>query len=481
MKRTLTALLGGALLTAAIAGCSDFLTEEGVGNDPNNPSEATRDQLLVASQSTIFAWSEGPIAQVSCMWLQACAGIGGRFVETRGRNYQITAADFSPDFSQVFIGAGLVDLRRIQSNAEEAGDRVYSGVAKVLEGYLIGMAASVWGDLPYREAAVAGEFPTPVLDPQEQVYADVQALLDEAIADLQSGEGDGPGAADLIYGGDTDAWVEAANSLKARFYMHWVEAQNAGGVHAQRAQTACGGDCVAAAIAAAGNGISSPANDMTAFHGSAGQERNIWYQFSITSFGNDLAAGSFMVNLLQSRGDPRLDDYYGQNSLGGFGGDDVNSTTPSNQVSPLGGVRLSPDFRQPMVSYEETQLILAEASFYQGGQAAAQPFLDAVRTLNGVPSGGAYPATLTNIMLEKYVVMFQNIEAWNDYKRTCIPDLDPAGTNTEVPGRLYYGQAEMNANPNIPGESDQLENGGVATGREGVDGFRNPNDPIACS
>ena len=31
-------------------------------------------------------------------------------------------------------------------------------------------------------------------------------------------------------------------------------------------------------------------------------------------------------------------------------------------------------------------------------------------------------------MEEKYVTLFLNIEAWNDYKRTCLPALAPAPT-----------------------------------------------------
>ena len=76
--------------------------------------------------------------------------------------------------------------------------------------------------------------------------------------------------------------------------------------------------------------------------------------------------------------------------------------------------------------------------------------------------------------------MFQNIEAWNDYKRTCIPRLDPSGNRTAIPGRLYYGQAEANANPNVPSVASQSANGGVGGDRQGVGGFRNPNDPAAC-
>ena len=73
-------------------------------------------------------------------------------------------------------------------------------------------------------------------------------------------------------------------------------------------------------------------------------------------------------------------------------------------------------------------------------------------------------ALLDSIMVEKYVVMFQNIETWNDYKRTCIPALEPTA-GTEVIGRPLYGSSEINANPNFPGEP--------ANGR-------NWNDPNPC-
>jgi hypothetical protein len=76
-------------------------------------------------------------------------------------------------------------------------------------------------------------------------------------------------------------------------------------------------------------------------------------------------------------------------------------------------------------------------------------------------------------MEEKYVTLFLNIEAWNDYKRTCLPALAPSpaslgsstpGTNP-VPGRLPYGITEINANPHTPAVSPV---------------GRNPNDPNPC-
>jgi len=67
-------------------------------------------------------------------------------------------------------------------------------------------------------------------------------------------------------------------------------------------------------------------------------------------------------------------------------------------------------------------------------------------------------------MTEKYVVTFQNIEAWSDYKRTCIPALVPATGYTQVIGRLPYSINEVNTNPNVPSPEPA----------------RNRNDPNAC-
>ena len=54
----------------------------------------------------------------------------------------------------------------------------------------------------------------------------------------------------------------------------------------------------------------------------------------------------------------------------------------------------------------------------------------------------------------KYVALFQNTEVWNDYRRTCYPNLTPASGNF-IPARLVYGTDERRANPNIPSPSQQ--------------------------
>lgn len=443
-------VLVAAFVGMANAGCGDFLSD--VADDPNNPTVATRDQRFTAVQAGQFGQQEATIALTICMWMQQCSGVGGRFVEDLD-GYGIDESSHSFDFTSVYVGGGLIDLRAIEASAEADGDRVYAGIAKVWEAFVIGTAASIWGDLPYREAA--GDVATPALDPQAQVYADLQALLDEAITDL-GGAGQGPGPRDLVYGGDKVKWIALANTLKARYHMHTAERLGAAAYNA--------------AIAAADLGISDTADDFRAFHATATQEANLWYQFSTTTFGQDVVAGKFLADLMNARSDPRRPAYFGLNELGGYGGNDVNGATPAADVSPLRGLRNKPEFRQPLATWAENQLILAEAKFQTSGAAAAQPHLDAVRA--SVPLASV-PATLQSIMEEKYVALFQNIEAWSDYRRTCIPALNPVATSlflNRVPGRLFYGSSEASVNTNVPTEAQQLS----------TNEFRNANDPNPC-
>ena len=50
--------------------------------------------------------------------------------------------------------------------------------------------------------------------------------------------------------------------------------------------------------------------------------------------------------------------------------------------------------------------------------------------------------------------LFPNTEVWNDYRRTCYPNLAPA-SDSFIPARLVYGTDERRANPNIPSPSQR--------------------------
>lgn len=438
-----------ALLLTALAGgtvaCDSFLTGPGVSNDPNNPTSASNTALFVAAQANTYVQMENHLARSICLWMQACSGQGPQYGQLG--TYAIGADEYFGFWAGSYGGGGLLDLRRIQRSTLQAGDSVFAGMALVLEAYLVGTTADVWGDIPYREAANPA-IATPQLDPQQQVYADIQAKLDTAIIYLAatSPTNKGPSIADLSYDGDPTKWVEVAHTLKARFYLHTAEV--------------VGTAAYASALAEAQLGISSSANDFTAYHSQATIERNLWYQFT-TTWAGFIKAGKFMVDLLKAGDDTlRLKAYYDKVSSVDdtlpiavrYLGSDPVDTIPLSNLSDLGSARVAPDYRQPLVTWAENQLILAEAAYQTGATGTAVTSLENVRAAAGLPPFAPAPAGLAlldAIMTEKYISTYQTIETWSDWRRTCIPTLAPAPGGV-IPERIGYPESEVIANPNIP-------------------------------
>ena len=175
-------------------------------------------------------------------------------------------------------------------------------------------------------------------------------------------------------------------------------------------------------------------------------ESNIWRSSWRSSWPQYLSAGKFLVDLLNAPApDPRLPQYFGQNS---GANSSARRQAKAFGVIPrsLSETRLDPSFRQPLVTYVENELILAEAAF-QIGDGSAQTHLDNARTAQGLATIPL--ASLATIMTEKYIALFQNLEVWNDYKRTCIPALTPASGASRIPVRLGYPLSERTANPSI--------------------------------
>jgi hypothetical protein len=438
-------VVSGAVLLGATAGCSNFLSAPDATTNPNQPTVANADQILVATETALTQNYTSDLARTFCVWMQQCAGTDRQYRQLG--LYQYGEDAYNGPFSQVYTGGGLLDIRKIEAIADSSKDNVYGGVARVLEALTVGLAADVWGDIPYSEAV--SNTISPKLDPQEQVYAAIQAKLDTAIT-LLAGTGTGPSGADLFYGGDKTKWLRLAHTVKARYYLHVAERQ--------------GNAAYQAALAQAQQGLQK-GDDFRSYQSADPNEQNAWYQFTVIQRSGYMSPGAYLVNLLQSRNDPRLAQYFNPNSAGQYVG-----AAPGQQgsatIATFDPARVAAGFRQPIVTYAENQLIIAEAAFRLGQTATALAAYNAERTDAGLPAAGS--VTLADIMTEKYIALFQNIEVWNDWKRTCLPALTPAaGTVGGIPARLLYAQSERNTNTNVPLPSDQPA--------------RNWNDPAGCS
>ena len=470
----------GAVVLLALFGasCSDFLQGPGLTVNPNSPTEGTALQQLIAVQANMFTRLEGQLARCAGIFTQQLIGSNNQQLQYCTQ-YGVVEGDIAGQMNAFYTGGGLVGLRNVQAAAVESGDKFIEGIAKVWEGFAFGTATSVWGDLPYSEA-LNGDILTPKLDPQESIYAAVQTRLDEGIAALQAASTTGNcDPADLIYCGTTvtravqiTRWIAAANTLKARFYLHLVERN--------------GNAAYTLALAAAQKGIAeAPTSttqaihgqgpgDFRSFHGSTVDfDGNIWSEFLQAR--QDIVAGNVLVSILKARGDPRLAAYFNPNAAGDFiGSNENNVPVPSTAVPSVvnTAVRRVLTFRQPYVTWAENQLIIAEAQFKLGNAAAAATATNNVRVAVGMAPLAA--VTFDDVMTEKYIAMFQTIDVWSDFKRTCIPLVKPFGSAAEVMGRLPYSSTERTANPNIPLPS------AYPAGTTGPSKLRNWNDPNPC-
>jgi hypothetical protein len=419
MKTAFRILVLGAVLLLT-AGCNDYLTGGALTTDPNRPVIATNRQLFVGIEANLWGTWGGDPARSTGIFAQQWTGAQSQY-QSNIQSYQITEDNTNGLYAGLYGGGGLVDIRKLEAGTLAVNDTLFLGVAQVFEGALMGTGADLFGDIVYSEALLGT--PNPVLDDQLTVYDAIQTLLSQAIVNLTARgvTNIGPGDADLTYGGDPLLFTAMAHTLKARFFMHTAEVRPA---------------AYAQALAEAKLGIANDAGTYVGrFFNSSGQQ-NFYFQFEITAGRHGYVVPNVnFVALLDARNDPRRLDYF--NVIG----DDLSDT------------RLLPDFAQPYVSYDENTLIWAEAAFRTGDQVTALLKLNEERANHGLPpetvSGNAL---LVEILTEKYIATFQlGEEAFNDYNRTCFPNLVPTGTTPgPIPARFYYDASERQTDTNIP-------------------------------
>ena len=459
-----------ALFIAAMLfyGCDKWI--EGYDNDPNSTSEVSIDNLFTASQVNLFNFSENHLARTIAIWMQQMAGMDRQY-KSLGL-YEIEENEYSSSWQSVYINGGLKDLRKIQSMANNEGPKGtrYQGIAQIMEAYLVGMAASIWGDIPYSEV-LNESIENPKLDEQSQVYLAIQNLLNESIENLSYNLASDTTIApqnDMFFKGDKEKWKAAAYTLKARYYMHWVETDIA---------------YCDSALYYSGFGISSLEGTMKTLHGTESSEQNVWYQFE-QDRQNYMVAGYNLVDLLKTNNDPRDSIYFGK--VAGS----INGASPNPDDKEGAGVKgksylneeyFGADASIDIISYEENLLIKAECHFLKNEISEAQQALQDAQTaaeekwgfeddtFPDIPSSLTGSDLLNKILEEKYIALFLNIELWNDYKRNCYPEVkyeksqDNSGNPIYKypPARVYYPEDERITNtsiPNITGQPEHNEN-----------------------
>jgi hypothetical protein len=438
-----------------IGGCNKLVN--GYDINPNAPQDAPADQQLTAAELAEGLFMSGEMPRLTGIWADFFTGADRQY---QGFElYNTSANDYDNAWGTAYATT-LAQARLVETKAQAVNNLRLLGIGQVVEAQIAGSIADLWGDVPYSEALkdTPGKF-----DAQASVFAAVQTLLDQAVVNLPK-NGISPGARDIFYQGTVTSWVAAAHSLKARYFLHVKN--------------------YAQAATEANLGIASKAGDMLIPYNATtanGKDANPYYDFITSSRYGYLsaegpaanpAAGSYAYQLYSMRANAKTNETSRRNYF---------YTTASNiyLVDPnvVNGAFKS-NASSPLVTYYETQAILAEALARTGDAPGALVALNNLRAYDAVtyPAAGARyldytsadfaagglvntvsgqtsdQALIKEILTEKYLGMVGQFEPFNDLRRTNnligIPKKNNA--SPDIPQRLLYPQSELDTNPNVP-------------------------------
>ncbi len=443
-----TSLALFALAGFVLAGC-DFT--DGFDKDPNLADDAPADLVLTAAEVGQIQLQEGDFARLAGIFSAQFTGSDRQY--SRIENAEVNTDDFVNTWNLAYQQV-LAQLMLARERYEEAGDEAAVGVTETHSVLAWLTMTSLFGDIPYSQALNPDEFPNPAFDPQMEIYDDLRSRIDGAITSLQDGSGVPSGD---VFGLSNDQYIGVANTIKARICLHMGEYE-------------CAED-------AAENGIASPSGNLAAPHGgNDDSDANVYYYFTVVQRDGYLTANnSFAVRLL-TPGTAEFDGRPGRegtdetdraNSYFDF----ATSQNPNSVVlnASDGGTPddtdddgfFAPKSDFPIVTYAENQLILAEALFRQGDEDGAREALNEARDAIDTEFGAgddyddldedlAGDDLLEAILIEKYLVLIGNIEAFNDVRRTDNFIGIPGKNGGSVPQRFLYARSELNANSSAP-------------------------------
>lgn len=441
------------LLTCLLLSCSDEILDE-INSNPNAPTDVPISLLL-------------PQATIST--IHGVAGDGGGefasfFVEHATNVHLNPRLPFNVN-STVWGNtySTLKDLRAIINKGSEGGNEegqyTAVGIAKVLYAYTLSVGTDFFGEMPHSEALQGSENRAPAFDSQETLYTVLQQLLDEAIADLAKPSVGDVGRIDLIFEGDKEMWTKTAYALKARLHNRLSNIDPLGSAQD--------------ALDALELAYTSEIEHFT-FDGylPGNTNDNPWTGWQKQE--QTYAVSETFIDLLQSFNDPGFTDPRAEKWFTKINGEFVGAPSGEAQTdlthaiysAPSTATVLYDDAPQPMITYDEMKFIEAEAQLRLGNAALANAAYEEAVTAAlrrariadaditaYVNQGIVFPSegnlTLEHIIKQKNISfwMFQSIEAYNDQRRTGIPQMnDPRGT----PLRLPYPPSEVNRNPNTP-------------------------------
>lgn len=227
-------------------------------------------------------------------------------------------------------------------------------IIDIVEAYTIQQMVDIFGDVPYTQALDIENI-SPVYDDAFTIYKDLLTRTKAAVEGLDA-SGESFGGDDLMLGGDVAMWKKFANTLIVKL-----------GITLSTVDAALAKTYVEGAYAGAfGYG------EHCAFAYPGGANSNPLYQDLIQSGRHDFVPANTIIDMMNTKEDPRRPKYFeinGDTYRGGVYGE----SSPFAQLSHVSDRVQEPSYAAVMLDYTELAFYLAEAAergFSVGGSAA---------------------------------------------------------------------------------------------------------------
>jgi hypothetical protein len=370
----------------------------------------------------------------------------------------------------------MTDVYDMDKLAAELGATQYQGLARILTAMDLQQVHDLWGDAPFDEA-FSGEILTPAYQDGQTIYQTVLSLLDEGISLIQQSGStiELDGDADLIHGGNVDAWVRTAHAVKARMLNRISKQSNYD---------------PQAVLAEIDKAYTLPEQEakVTVFNehnwwDSVARDNEAllldgWLSEHFINTMNGTIYGLFDPRLPLITDTTKYGDYRGTRNGKGRKGSGIEHEECYLTTTGYYSSSESPAF---VFSFEELKFLEAEAAFRANDKSRAyQAYLDGIKVnmekmkvnpelrddyINAASvSVGEANLTLEDIFREKYKANFLSPETWSDMRRFDYQykdfQLPLNAALTVFVRRLVYPRVETSRNsanvPQVSGTDEKL-------------------------
>jgi hypothetical protein len=460
MKNIRFKFIGALILVVLVLGSCKKWIDTGINVNPDAPTDAPMKSLLPAIQANMAYNTVGgnDAARVTSIWLQYFQGIARQ--SQGSANYIWKDGDVDNQWNTNYAFS-MMDLTHLIEKAKSNKHNMYLGIADILMANSLGLTTDLWGDVPYTDAFQGLNKLQPSFDKQEDIYKIIINLLDEAITSLSS-ENLLYAYGDVMYGNSDEdpapqaaLWLKAAHGMKARYLIHRCKVY--------------GSSVFTDALAEVTSAMADNSDDLQFNFGAGQGNQNPLFQFMDQR--GDVAMHQTFIDTLKGRFDPRIPVYATAgadtaNPYQGVGWDEIstdNSSLPGEAVA----AETAPVI---FLSYAECLFIKAECELQADNLTAATADLVAglsaslnkwgvysdiyVQFYSARVQGLPKLALYREIMMQKYFALYNQVEAYCDWRRTdnliglsANPNTLPAPAKNEIPRRFPYSLGEKSYNP----------------------------------